>query len=427
MNKQKVFISVSSKEKKLGEAFVNRLTILFDNKLEFSLFDIPTGVVWKNKLKSNLEESSILISILTPFYLQSPWAYIEWTPFWLADKHTFIAIPSREMSDSRLDVFKDLQFVFFNEVDKLTSLVNQIKSITRINCNEDPRLIYDLRDSLVNTYDSILKENAAVKYDRYTIDYDLPFADTEKEEYAMHFYQKKDYTTFKQIVEKISSEEVKFEIARKILEYHDIDSFKEMASLLYSGDRLLSLLIYVVYVKDNRDLNYREAVIKQMANIGDNCLMQFLLYMIKNGIDKDGLFETIANELVLDMSKRVVYTALWKNAEQERAEVIYRAIIGNPEKVIICSVHAQNGELEVFKDRITLIANDREMIRLIRHMKVRHNLNYNDYKSYYDLVVNNMTGEVELRDLFTKYNFDFLHQIINDRRAVLGFSPLPIN
>ena len=394
MNKQKVFISVSSKEKKLGETFINRLTLLFDNKLEFSLFDIPIGVVWKSKL-----------------------------PFWLADKHTFIVIPSRKMSDSRLDVFKDVQFAFFNEVEKLTSLVNQIKSITGINCNDDPRLIYDLRDSLVNTYDAILKEDKAAKFDRYTIEHDLPFADTEKEEYAMHFYQKKDYSTFEQIVEKISSGEVKFEIARRILEYHDIDSFRKIVSLLYSGDRLLSLLIYIVYIKDNRDLNYREAVIEQMTTMGDECLIHFLLYMIKNGIDKDGLFETVLDKLEMDMSRRIVYFALWEKGEKSRAESVYHNIVGNPEKVIISSRHAQNKEFEVFKNRIALIINDNENIRLIVRMIEKFHLKYNEFKDYYDSIIKNMRSEPELRRLYKNYNYDFLPRVINDRLSELGYPP----
>lgn len=421
MNKQKVFISVSSKEKKLGETFINRLTLLFDNKLEFSLFDIPTGVVWKSKLKNNLEESSILISILTPFYLQSPWAYIEWTPFWLADKHTFIVIPSREMSDSRLDVFKDVQFAFFNEVDKLTSLVNQIKNITGINCNDDPRLIYDLRDSLVNTYDTILKEDRAAKYDRYTIDHALPFADTEKEEYAMHFYQKNDYGAFEQIIEKISSEEVKFEIARKILEYHDIKSFRKMVSSLYSGDRLLSLLIYIVYIKDNRDLNYREAVIEQMANMGDDCLIQFLLYMIKNGLNRDGLFEIVVDKLELDMSKRVIYKALWEKGEHEKAKDVFLIISGNAERTYISAFHAKNGEFQEFKNRMIAIKNDREKVKLIERLKESLHLDYEEYKDYYDAIVMNIDRKDPLEDLLKKYKFVFLTQIVNDRMVELGY------
>lgn len=422
MNRQKVFISVSSKERKLGEAFIKQLALLFDNKLDFSLFDIPTGVVWKNKLKSNLAESDILISILTPYYLQSPWAYIEWTPFWLADKHTFIVIPSREkVSDSRLDVFKDVQFAFFNEVDKLISLVNQINSITGINCNDDPRLIYGLRDSLVDTYETILKEDKAAKYDRYTISNTLPFADTEKEEYALHFYQKKDYTTFEQIVEKISSEEVKFEIARKILEYHDIELFRKMVSSLYSGDRLLSLLIYIVYIKDNRDLSYREAVIEQMGNMGDNCLIQFLLYMIKNGIDKDGLFDIVVDKLEMDMSKRVIYNALWEKGEQKKAKKVFLNISGNTERTYISAFHAKNGEFLVFKDRMIAIKNDREKVKLIAYLKDRSLLDYDAHRKYYDAIVMNMDKKDPLEDLLIKYKFDFLSQIVNDRLTELGY------
>ena len=422
MSKTKVFISVSAKEKKLGQIVVDKLARLFGNRLEFSLFAIPIGSEWKYELKKNLETSDILISILTPYYLQRPWAYIEWAPFWLSEKRTFLMVPSRNnRSDTHLDVFNDIQFAFFDDESTLESLVSEIATLSGVDYQGDYPLICDFKVLLCNEYNRISEEIKVTKFDNYKINNILPFSDTEKEDYALYFYEKNDNQTFFEILKSISSEEVKFEIARIVLDRCDINVFKQLISYIYTGDRLHSLLVYVVYTKGNRDLNYREVILDQMVAMGDNCMIQFLLYMIKNGIDKDGLFEIVLNKLEMDMSRRIVYFALWEKGEKYRAEGVYHNIVGNPEKVIISSRHAQNKEFEVFKNRIAFIINDNENIRLIVRMIEKFHLKYNEFKDYYDSIVKNMRSDPELRRLYKNYNYDFLYQVINDRLSELGY------
>ena len=132
----KIFISIATKEKILGEVFSKTIDHVFDGKITCSLLDLKPGDEWKRKLKQNLSECNILVSFLTPYYTERPWAYVEWAAFWFEEnKHTILILPDHNSNQlSQLfEPFHDVQAAFLDDEESIRLVLQQIHDITGIN------------------------------------------------------------------------------------------------------------------------------------------------------------------------------------------------------------------------------------------------------------------------------------------------------
>lgn len=393
---KKIFISVSSLEKDLGVLFKNALIRLFGQDVECSLFDIPPGYLWKEKIKNNLKESDILVSILTPHYLLRPWAYVEWTAFWLDDnKKTYIISPERSIESNLYysAIFNYTQSAFFNEIQTMRVLFDEIGKDLGYNEHEislkvDQQVIGNLQFEIKQRYEEILMMVKSNEFDRYKNDLsELPFSDVEKREIALHFYEQKDYDSFARVVERILSEEDKFEIAKVVLSKEDLKMFQEVVSMIYTSDRLLSLLVYIVFQKQFVDHNYRNIVLKQMSSMGDESLTEFLIYMIRNECNNNELFFNVLSLLTLEAHKRVVYLNLIEKGRDEEAKIVFEQIKGNPEKTVIAAAYARISNFEMFSEVVDKVTNSVELFRLIKKLELKEK---RIEDKYVEKVVNSM-------------------------------------
>ena len=276
----KIFISVASKEKALGEIFSRSVDHIFNGNLTCQLLELKPGDEWKRQIKSNLSECDILVSFLTPFFIEKPWAYVEWAAFWLSeDKYTFLILPEQyNASISQLfDPFHDVQAAFINDEESIENILLKIQQISggvagRSFKSEGNKLSKDL----CIEYNEILMKRKTEKYSIYKNDLDkLPFFDHEIKEIALHFYDIDESKSFFDISEKIMSEEIKYEMAKYILSKKDYTTFNSFIDLIETNDKLLALLKWLVYREDQADTPIVIKVIDKIKSTSGNSILPY--------------------------------------------------------------------------------------------------------------------------------------------------------
>lgn len=426
---KKVFISVSSMEKDLGTLFKNALVRLFNEKMEGCfLFNIPPGAYWKKTIKENLQRSDILVSILSPHYLKRPWAYVEWTAFWLDDnKHIFILVPDKDvLTNSYYNaIFNYTQSASFEESDALVNMIYEIGkalgySEQELSLRVDQTIVHDLIRDLKQNYAEILKKIKSVEFDRYKDNaVELPFSDAEKKDIALHFFEKKDDETFVRIFGKILSEEIKFEIAKIVLAKENVKLFQEVISTIFSSDRLVSILVYIVYQKQIVNHEFRNIVINQMDTTGDVPLMEFLLYMIRNGYENNDLFLKVVSLLDDDLARRIVYLNLYEKERYNEAKYVFSKLTGNPEKRVIALKFAEKDNFEMFSKVVKKITNCSELFRLIKGLELKDK---NIDKKYIEEIVSHINESPTLACVLNYFveeelceSYSSISEIINSK------------
>lgn len=129
-----IFVSYCSEDYELAESICIQLNNCFEGKIKYYLAkkSILVSEDWKKELKKNIENSQAIISILTKNSISRPWVYVEWSPYWLADKAQFFLL-SKDLTESDLiKPMQDLQCIKINEKDSIKQLFEKICEIANI-------------------------------------------------------------------------------------------------------------------------------------------------------------------------------------------------------------------------------------------------------------------------------------------------------
>jgi len=367
----KIFISIASKEKILGEAFSRKIDHVFDGKLSCSLLELKPGDEWKRKIKQNLTECNILVSFLTPFYTERPWAYVEWAAFWFSeDKHTILILPEQSSNQiSQLfDPFHDVQAAFIDDEESIRLVLQKIQEITGIdgrNLNSEGN---NLSKELSKHYSEIQLKRRIDRFSIFKTNLDnLPFYDNEIKEIALHFYDIHDSESFMKISERILSEEIKYEIAKYILLKKDYTTFKGFLELIDTNDKLLAILKFLVYHDKHQDTPIVIDVIEKIKATSELSLITFCKDLIRNELYESAIFKRIVNLFELDSSKRKIYELLTeKNIFNSMSDNILKNITSNAERVKIAINYAKSSKFDLFASIMTTINNNAELYKLFR-------------------------------------------------------------
>lgn len=239
----KIFLSYSVQETELAEFIRNALNRAFKNKVEFIFNSIRGGEKWKEVLQKALKESDASLTILTPKYLQRPWAYIEWSAFWLNEKTTYLILTDDIEVRDIVSPMRDIQCTqVFSEND----VIKLIESIAeKAKCNFVP---YEIVAEIVNKskaiYEKIISDDEREKYSIYkgAARY-LPNDDFKKVEILWYFFEKEsDRDSFSEVFKSINDNSIKGNILMRLLEKREHDLIDSLYESVESKNNLLPVL-----------------------------------------------------------------------------------------------------------------------------------------------------------------------------------------
>lgn len=277
----KIFISFTLQEKEFAEKIRNILNNSFDGKILFffSPENILSGEKWKKTLQIALKEYDAIISILTPKFLEKPWAYIEWSSFWINDKPTFLLLTDDVVQKNLVAPMQDTQVVqIFNEDDVLKF----IKALAiSAECDYVPfHICSDIVNNSKIIYNKILEQNERSKYSVFKSDLSLlPDDDFEKKDIFWYFYEKeKDHNTSFEIFNKIQLDSLKTSILLALFAKNEFDSIDKLYQNIEQKGNLLPLFRNLIK-SDLENNSLTEKLLRNFHPGASNikfCLMSFI-------------------------------------------------------------------------------------------------------------------------------------------------------
>jgi hypothetical protein len=277
----KIFLSYSVQESELAEFIRNVLNKSFKNKVEFFFNNIRGGEKWKDVIQKGLNESDAILTILTPRYLQRPWAYIEWASFWLRDKTTYVIVTDDVEIKDIVDPMKDIQCTrIFSESD----VIKLMESIAEK--SESDYIPYEIVTEIVNKskaiYGKVLSEYERNKYSIYKSASELlPNDDFKKVEILWYFFEKEsDRKASAEVFKSINDNSIKANILIKLLDKGEFDLIAEIYESVESKNNLLPLLKGLIE-NGYEDSELTDKILAYIS-ASQSTLRSFCEYLIKN-------------------------------------------------------------------------------------------------------------------------------------------------
>lgn len=222
----KIFISHAGEDAPIAEAVRNNIDKAFGENIELFLAqsDIRSAAEWKTELMSRLDSSDAIICILTSESVQKPWIYIEWSPFWLNSKPSFIFHMNDISINTLISPMQERQATNITDVKNVTSL---FRSLAKEAKAEMPP------NSLIAEFISAIDQAQNTKLENLYYIYrknisKLPTIDTEKVKIAKYFYDNGDIDDFIKVSKKIRNDSFKMDFITEVLDDSKFDIEQEL-------------------------------------------------------------------------------------------------------------------------------------------------------------------------------------------------------
>jgi hypothetical protein len=299
----KIFISYAVQEEELAKKLLNLLNISFKGKVSFFFIsdNIVAGEKWKDKIQTALKECNSILTILTPTYILRPWAYIEWSAFWLSNKPTFIVTTDDLSAKDVIDPMRDSQIVgLFNE-DSVKKLIEAIAR--EIQSEYVPyEFANDIAFQTKAVYGKIIETKENENYLFYKTDISLlPSDDLEKRKIFLYYYNNNlDRAFLKQIFEKINDNALKTNLLLFLLDKSEMELIEET---FFNVETKLSLkpLFKELNERGYSTSQLSEKILEYISK-SQTALRSFGEYLVSNGNIEDRIFSNLI-DLFTSMSE----------------------------------------------------------------------------------------------------------------------------
>ncbi len=279
----KIFLSYSIKEAKLAEHLRNSIYNAFDGNVTFYFAneDILAGEKWKQNLQEALRDCDAILSILTPQYIERPWAYIEWSAFWLANKTSYILLTDEIQVKDIVEPMKDSQTTRLFVEEDVKKLIKAIAKASGTSRNPY-EIIPELVNKAIAIYKKLGEEEERHKYLVYKDSIELlPNDDFQKRDIFWYFYDKEsDETSAIEVFHKINDNTIKANILLQLLDKQDFKSIEQTFSAIENKHNLIPVLKNIIEY-GHEDDTITEKMVEYLAE-SQTALRALGEFLIKN-------------------------------------------------------------------------------------------------------------------------------------------------
>lgn len=296
----KIFISHAGADAPIANAVKNAINKSFGENVELFLAqsDINSAAEWKGELRARLANSDAIICILTPDSINKPWIYIEWSPFWLNNKTSYILHRGDILVDDLISPMQERQATNITDPVKVIGL---FKSLADHSNSEIPSSasIGEFIAAIENAQNEKLENSYGVY--RNTLN-NLPSSDAEKHKIADFFYENAEIDVFVKISREIRSDSLKVDIIFEVLNdsklppNQELDVARAITESINSADRVGQVAIRLVEFGYLDSLVLRE-IIDNLVYRNRAELRKVAVYLIDTNQEETDLFNYVCNNM----------------------------------------------------------------------------------------------------------------------------------
>jgi hypothetical protein len=299
-----IFISHASLDTRIADevhriinnAFEGAIILYQANK------ELQGGDEWKSEIKNNLQRCNAIICIVTPGSVCKPWMFIEWSPFWIADKKYYLLLTDDVMVSDLVQVMQDRQTVNMMDTDSVKAF---FRALARdADYGKVPfEMVEEFVDQIRLAKKIQSQEQSHVSYGKYRDGLiDLPKDDTTKRDIANYFYSNQEFNSFQRVVEQIKDDSIKAEMALQIVEKGELEHLPKIYNSIRSADRLCMIAIFLVDKGDLDSFQLRE-ILESISTKNQAELRKVGAHLVDLGMEDSGVFHHISNELMTNMAE----------------------------------------------------------------------------------------------------------------------------
>ncbi|HET6975868.1 MAG TPA: toll/interleukin-1 receptor domain-containing protein [Pyrinomonadaceae bacterium] len=296
----KIFISHASVDAPIAKAVKNEINKSFGKSIELFLAqsDINSAAEWKVELRTRLAKSDAIICILTPDSINKPWIYIEWSPFWLDNKTSYLLHRGDILVDALISPMQERQTT--NITDSV-NVMGFFRSLAERSNSEIPSS--NSVGEFIAATEKAQNEKLENSYGVYrNILKNLPSNDDEKYKIAKFFYGIGEVNTFVKIVREIRNDSLKVDIIFEVLSdsaltlQQELEVTRTIAESINSADRVGQVAVRLA------ELGYLDSpVLREMI---DNLaarnraeLRKIAVYLIDTNQEETDLFKFVCDNM----------------------------------------------------------------------------------------------------------------------------------
>lgn len=292
--KYKIFISYATQEEELARKLLNLLNNAFKGEVSFFFVhdNIIAGEKWREKIQAALKECNAILTIMTPDYVLRPWAYIEWSAFWLSDKNTFIVTTDDLSAKDIIDPMTDRQTVNLFDEEGVKKLIEAIA--VEIKSDYVPyEFAKDIAIQTKAVYNKIIERKNRENYLFYKDDISLlPSDDFEKRKIFLYFYNNDhDRTFLKQVFEKINDNSIKINLLLFLLDKRDLELIEE--TFFYVDSKISLKKLFIELNERGFSTSQLSEKLLEYISQSQSALCSIGEYLISNGKMEEKLFSTL--------------------------------------------------------------------------------------------------------------------------------------
>ncbi|OZI09191.1 hypothetical protein BWI93_05140 [Siphonobacter sp. BAB-5385] len=297
MKKYKIFISFNSNESKLAKAIHNVVNDYFDGQVVtfFTEYDLLGGDKWKEKIRKNLEDCDAILLVLTSKYAERPWAYVEWSAFWLQNKDIYVLFTDDVKINELISPMQDDMLTRLFDETAVKNLFRKLKLKSGFDGPAPLGAAEELASGSKKIYENLVEESKAQGYKIYE-DVDLlPNDDSQKLDILKYFYYKeKNAFIASKILKKIDDGLIKRSVLIEFLENGDEDFVDKNFDSIANKTTLVRLLIkYIELDKTDSPTLYK---IISSVSARQTALRTFAEYLIDSSIENEKLLDFVVNQ-----------------------------------------------------------------------------------------------------------------------------------
>lgn len=298
----RIFLSHSNVDAPIAKVVAKVLNDAFrgDIIVYLAIDNVVGGTAWKEELIKRLSSCDAIITILSKDSISKPWIYVEWSPFWIANKQFYILATEDIDTNDLIKPMSDRQVVSLNNRE---SVQNFFRALSDDSGTKNSSY-YEALDDFVIKVESSIDEKFDNRFGIYRRhEKRLPAKDSDKAEIAQFFYDRNEMDDFIRVTKAINSDEIVLDFVysmfrdTKMEHGKELDLSLDLAKNMNRASHISSIVLELIQL-GNIDSDEIFTIVDLIANRSQDEMIVIARKLVETNQADSRLYRYIINKKI---------------------------------------------------------------------------------------------------------------------------------